>query len=1301
MTTLILQSAGAAFGGLVGGPLGAALGRSLGGALGQSIDRSLFLGGSSNTLHEGPRLTELAGISSTEGAPIPRVYGRVRLGGTLIWASRFQEHVNQQSSGGKGGGGSQSTTRTYSYTANIAIGLCEGPIAFVRRIWANGKLLDQTNLTIRVHKGTETQTADPLIVAKEGAEDAPAYRGIAYIVFEGLPLSDFGNRVPQFSFEIIKPVSGPRTYLRAINLIPGAGEFVYDPRSITTSDPSGVTRHLNRHDLTAESDFAASLDQLQALCPELTTVQLVISWFGDDLRAGQCTIAPRVETQTANTIESIWRVSGIDRTQARQVTYIKERASYGGTPSDASILRAIRDLKERGLKVILYPFAMMDIGPESPLPDPHRPEMLQPAFPWRGRITCNPAPGLPGSPSGTSRATSEIEKFFGRARRGDFSPDGETVTYHGAPEWGWRRMILHYAMLAKLAGGVNGLIIGSELRDLTIVESAPGVFPAVDALKELADDVKAILGTGCLVTYAADWTEYGSRVMPSGAVRFPLDTLWASPSIDAVGIDAYFPLSDWRDGSDHPDANEARSIYDPDYLKRRLVSGEAFDWYYQDRDEYEQGIRRPITDGSYNKPWVFRPKDLKSWWQNSHYERVDNQELSQPTVWIPESKPIWFTEFGCPAVDRGSNAPNFFPDPKSSENALPPFSRRGRDDLIQSSLIKAYQTRFDPGQSEFIESDNPVSSVYGRRMVDADRMALWAFDARPFPSFPTMVSIWADAENYLTGHWVNGRFEACPLDSLVGAILSDFSIDDTEIAIDGFLDGYVLASPSSARAALEPLATLYGFDCLAAERLKFFSIDPRMIIDIGRADSLPHKSGALISVTRAQTNELPCEVRVGFSDGEADYRSAIVASRRLAVPSRRELTSVPMVVTTRVEAERLANRLLNDFWAHRDRVTLLLRPGLLGLEPGDIISLDDLGHRGFWRINRITDRGTSREIEAHSIVLDALDAPAPNGSIKHSSVLRLSGRPIYAVIDLPVVKGDAAVLQVLATSVEPWPGALSVWRSNDGADWTLFGTIERSSLIGTTLADLPPGPTSRWDLSNTISVQLGTGAVSSAGDDAALSGESVIALQGPDGRWELIAFAHAEMIGSSTWRLSKLLRGLGSSEVIARRQLAAGARAVLLDQSVLPLSSDQNDVGKHFFWRVVTSGLDYMHPTALSFEATIGSEALKPLPPVHGKASRSADGISIHFIRCGRIRADSWVPSDIPMDQSQEAYEIEVLDGSRIVRTLSTTTTVALYTAKDEMIDFSSRRSSLNFRIYQIGDGVGRGYPAEFNLNIQ
>ncbi len=81
---------------------------------------------------------------------------------------------------------------------------------------------------MRVHRGDETQAADPLIVAKEGADNAPAYRGLAYVVFERLPLAEFGNRVPQFSFEVDPPVDGLGRMIRAVCLIPGASEFGYD-----------------------------------------------------------------------------------------------------------------------------------------------------------------------------------------------------------------------------------------------------------------------------------------------------------------------------------------------------------------------------------------------------------------------------------------------------------------------------------------------------------------------------------------------------------------------------------------------------------------------------------------------------------------------------------------------------------------------------------------------------------------------------------------------------------------------------------------------------------------------------------------------------------------------------------------------------------------------------------------------------------------------------------------------------------------------------------------------------------------
>src|SRR4029450_5166615 len=193
MAALVLSAAGAAAGTTVFGPAGAIAGRLVGAIAGNAIDRALFAS-RREIFHEGPRLADLEVMASTEGAPIPRVYGRARLPGQVIWATNLEEIVStssQPTGGGKGMGGGPAVTTTmttYSYFANLAVGLCEGPIGAVLRIWADGKLLDLSGLTIRTYKGDETQFPDPLIVAKES--DAPAYRGLAYVVFERLPLAN-------------------------------------------------------------------------------------------------------------------------------------------------------------------------------------------------------------------------------------------------------------------------------------------------------------------------------------------------------------------------------------------------------------------------------------------------------------------------------------------------------------------------------------------------------------------------------------------------------------------------------------------------------------------------------------------------------------------------------------------------------------------------------------------------------------------------------------------------------------------------------------------------------------------------------------------------------------------------------------------------------------------------------------------------------------------------------------------------------------------------------------------------------
>ena len=121
---------------------------------------------------EGARLEQLEIQTSSEGAVIPRVYGRMRLAGQVIWAGRFRESEETESLSGKGG----PEITEYRYSVSLAVGLCEGEIARIGRIWANGAELDLSSVTVRLHGGSETQQPDGLIAAIEGPE-APAYRG--------------------------------------------------------------------------------------------------------------------------------------------------------------------------------------------------------------------------------------------------------------------------------------------------------------------------------------------------------------------------------------------------------------------------------------------------------------------------------------------------------------------------------------------------------------------------------------------------------------------------------------------------------------------------------------------------------------------------------------------------------------------------------------------------------------------------------------------------------------------------------------------------------------------------------------------------------------------------------------------------------------------------------------------------------------------------------------------------------------------------------------------------------------------
>jgi len=868
-------------------------------------------------------------------------------------------------------------------------------------------------------------------------------------------------------------------------------------------------------------------------------------------------------------------------------------------------------------------------------------------------------------------------------------------------------MVLHYAALASSAGGVDGFLIGSELIGLTRVRSASGVYPAVAALQALAQDVRAIVGATCKIGYGADWTEYGAHVLGGGAeVRFPLDPLWACSAIHFIGIDAYFPLSDWRDGSAHLDAALAGSVYDRDYLVSRFGAGEDYDFYYvSDADRLSQ-TRSAITDGAYNKPWIYRAKDLVSWWTNKHVERVGGVELANSTVWVPQSKPIWLTEFGVPAIDRGSNEPNVFVDAKSSESAVPHFSRGNRDDLIQTRAIEACLTRFDPANVGFQTSWNPVSTVYAGTMLDPAHIHLWAWDARPYPAFPQFADVWADAENWYKGHWLTGRLEGVPLDRLVMQILSDSGVIDAAYLpqnmpkIDGFIDGYVIENQSSLRSALQPLSDVLGFDGrVSGGQIGFCGRTGGASFSIASQDIIPAKDGHLIQLTRKQETELAHEISISFSNSENEFHVMTVSSRRIEGYSSRVSRSESAVIMPASTAQNLCDILLQEIWAGREEAQFILSPVRLDVDIGDTLYIPVGSGLKPFRVQTITD-GADRTVTALSVEPTIYDRTCQTPMPAAKQRPKFPGPARVHVLDLAQTSSGTATMQRLAVFADPWPGSISIYKAIGSSTFKLVAQADYPAKLGSTASVFNAGVVGRFDLANTLDVVMANGTLSSLSDEEMLAGQNIAVVQGADGAWEIIQFAHAELIASNTYRLSRLLRGLGGEEGLAKRSVASGAPFIILDDAIVTIATGVSTYGVTCSYKIGPSKMAYTDASYVDVTTTVTGKALQPYAPVSVTASRQAGGVFISFLRRGRLDSDGWEPVDIPLGEDSEAYAIDVCSGSAVVRTLSVTAPQCLYTNMQEMADFGSQQSRLSLRIYQISATVGRGFPLIATVSV-
>ncbi len=1335
MATVVLSAAGSAIGSSIGGSvLGlstAAVGQFAGAVVGRTIDQRL-LGRGGEPVESG-KVTRLRLSGAGEGDAISQVFGRMRVSGQVIWATHFKEDltITPGSSGGKGAPKPPTPEqRDYSYSISLAVALCEGRISSVGRVWADGREIQKSLLNMRVYQGTRSQLPDPKMEAVEGAGNVPAYRGTAYVVIEDLDLAPYGDRVPQFNFEVSRPRQqgmpgheiDPTYALRGVAMLPGSGEYALASSTVIMDSGFGSSTLANINSNTGRADFTSSLDEMRLELPACRATSLIVSWFGDDLRCGACRIRPKIEQAAFDAVNMPWQVAGLMRKTAQTVVRDGQgRKVFGGTPTDASVIEAIRELRSQGQEVMYYPFMLMEQLAGNDLPNPYGGGTGQPAVPWRGRITLSKAPGQPGSPDGTDAARAQVAAFFGTARASDFAVSGpeeqpavagslpwffgyagpvkvSPVSYRGPDEWGYRRFILHQAALCKAAGGVESFCIGSEMRGLTRIRGDGNSFPAVAELMALAGEVRQLLGPGVKISYAADWSEYFGYQPEDGSGDrfFNLDPLWADSNIDFIGIDNYMPMSDWRDGEDHADAHWD-TVYDLDYLQSNIEGGEGYDWYYASAEDARAQIRTPITDGA-GEPWIWRYKDIRNWWMNRHHDRVGGQRRATPSPWVPQSKPIRFTEFGCAAVDKGTNQPNRFYDAKSSESGLPRFSTGGRDELIQVQYLRAMLGYWNN------PAKNPRSAVYGGPMLDMGHSYAWAWDARPFPYFPNNRGLWLDGENYARGHWLNGRMSARSLASVVEEICdkSDLHHLDTS-KLHGLVRGYSVDQISDARSAIQPLMLCAGFDAVErAGRLQFRNRNGKATATITQDQMVRDpENESVIDMARGGATELPGRVRLRFVDSDGAFEASAEEATLPDETSRGISHSEIPVCLTRAEARQTVERWLAEARVSNDAIRLSLPPSRLEIGVGDVLALQEAGGTGRFRVDRVEQMGNAQNIEAvrvetesyHPVEIDEM----PPVAARIEAPVPVS--PLF--MDLPLMTGEEVPhAPHVAVSAKPWPGSAVIYASDTDANYQLNQIISGPTQIGITQSALPACQSGLVDHGPDLVVKMRFGAMESIVEDALLGGGNLCAIGDgtPDG-WELFQFRDAELIAKNTYALRHRLRGQLGTERAGRRGWPAGSFLVRLDGSAVQigLSEGKRGVARHY--RIGPGDRPPDDPSYRHGVLAFQGIGLRPFSPVHLRASRMAGG-DIHYgwIRRSRIDGDSWDTLEVPLGEESEQYLLRILQGGTVLREEIVAHPSWIYGASEQTSDGIS--GDFEIAVAQVSARFGAGIFARLPQTI-
>lgn len=517
--------------------------------------------------------------------------------------------------------------------------------------------------------------------------------------------------------------------------------------------------------------------------------------------------------------------------------------------------------------------------------------------------------------------------------------------------------------------------------------------------------------------------------------------------------------------------------------------------------------------------------------------------------------------------------------------------------------------------------------------------------------------------------------------------------------------GYRVAQPGAIRGAIEPLQAAWPFDVVqSGYQIKFQRRGAQssvLTIPASKLDARPamDSAGHELTIDREMDTQLPREIRLQYLDTAREYDVNEQIAERLGTDTvNRSDIQLPIVLTA-TEAARKSESLLYLAWLERYDVSLKLPPEYLALEPADVITVTGEWGEYSLRLTEITYTADGRlecRAKFDSAAIYESFAEADTGN-QAGAVIGLDGPSIYRLLDVPMLISEQinpSFLTAMAGYTTGWPGGV-IFRSTDGgATWDDLQGFVDPVTMGFARNTIPARDSRMIDYASSLQVDVVAGALDSVTELQMLNGANVFAYGAP-GRWEIIHAQNCTLQADGSYILTSLLRGRQGTEWASGLHAAGDALVMLSDPDVALVGSTISQIGVPHLWRGITATreIDSDADYAWAYEG----ENLKAQAPVNPLGTRSSGNLTITFNARTRAFPD-WVMWRVQPVADAPSFEIDVMSGSTVVRTLTGTTPSITYTSAQQTTDFGAPQSSVVVRIYHVSETMGRSRPLEVTL---